>query len=90
MPTTPIADNGHEVSRKVDLQRPSKRPPDTSDKTLPGDFSQAQDGLPKGQSMTGNEQIDDNLDELGLDINSGDIEAKHHPQEALERGGLKH
>jgi hypothetical protein len=75
MPTTSTND----TRRKAGPERPSKAP----------GFSQAQDGLPKGQSMTGNEQIDDNLDELGRDINSGDIEAKHHPQAALERG-LKH
>jgi hypothetical protein len=85
MPTTPIP----HTSPKAGPQRPLKRAPDAPDETS-GGFSQAQDGLPKGQSMTGNEQIDDNLDELGRDINSGDIEPKHHPQAALERGGFKH
>ena len=53
MPTTPIPDNGHELSRKVSLERPLKRSPTAPDENVSGGFNQTQDGLPEGQDTTG-------------------------------------
>lgn len=58
MPTTPLPDNGHELAKKVGLERPLKRSPNAPDENVSGGFNQTQDGLPEGKGTTGDHHID--------------------------------